>query len=180
MKGAVELDVSDADTRRMLANIDVPTPLQLRGPASSAPETILNESAQKMYEEAEAQAAIRLKADRDNELAAAQRAREARKEEAEAKKSPEDRKRAELAKLCNNVAAKVRQLQAAEVYIRELRTDSEEATRIAELSKSQHANLLKIYEQLKKEIDTLIALGRRATITVLEGKLSQYTTTFCC
>jgi hypothetical protein len=74
----------------------------------------------------------------------------------------------------------VRQLQAAEVYIRELRTDSEEATRIAELSKSQHANLLKIYEQLKKEIDTLIALGRRATITVLEGKLSQYTTTFCC
>ena len=140
------------------------------GSNSSSPHKIL-------MQEAEAQASTRMLAERESELEAAQRAREVRKEELEAKRTPEDKKRAELAKLSNVVAGKVRQLQAAGVVIATLPEPTPEAKAMNDLTKMHCVAISGTFTKLKADIDALIALGRRATLPVLDIKLAEYTKT---
>ena len=170
MSGEVEYDASKGNKEIVSALLSPTASKQpLNTNASPLP---LTSSTTTILEKAEAAAAEKIKAARKSELEEMQWQREQRKSEMDSKKTPEDKKRAEITKLANLVAAKIRQLQTAEVSITELKNVTPEEQQYKALAQSSHRSLQHTLMTLRADVDATVALGRRATLTILETKVA--------
>ncbi len=121
----------------------------------------------------------RLQAGRDEEAEAAAHAKEEKRREAAAQKSPADIARAGIVKLSNVVAGKLRALQAAQVEVLHLPKSTPEEVSVYELYKTQQASLGVECTKVKAELDSALALGSRATEKFLQDTCASTSTRLC-
>jgi hypothetical protein len=163
LRGAQDMDVSDKDTARALSAL-----FDGHKAVATFDSSLQSESAQHLLESAEAAAVARLQAGRDEEAEAAAHAKEEKRREAAAQKSPADIARAGIVKLSNVVAGKLRALQAAQVEVLHLPKSTPEEVSVYELYKTQQASLCNECTKVKAELDSALALGSRATTKLLQ------------
>ena len=169
LRGTKDFDVNDEATTEM-ASAAFRSRLTSAAVKGSLTD---NELRTEIEEAAMAKASAKLASDRQCELAVAQAAREQRKMALEGKKTPEDKKRADLMKLMNVVVGKIRQLNAVDISIKELKKETEEEKSVAELAQKQSHSLARRFDSIKIDLDALIALGKRSTLELLETKLDE-------